>query len=258
MATSQETELLPPLEISSRFFQVVHLTHQGLRAKNEDTVMVWVPSTECGSLGVFVVADGLGGHLDGGIASKLAAEEVVRLRQEGTADLAGAVLIAHELIEEKNRAVPHAGDRALMGTTLSVVELSAPSDGVIPAQMVNVGDSRVYLIRGGGVEQLTVDDINSQYGSLDLVLGAGTELQFVDHSTRQLELFPDDVLLLASDGLHKHLSADAIGNAVSACNGDIRTALTRLMKQALFAEDGQFHLRQDNTTGILMRMLQAA
>jgi PPM family protein phosphatase len=132
------------------------------RDQNEDALLVDVP------LGLFIVADGMGGHAGGGTASRLAVEtirrEIARARREepelfGTAaegeenplpDLLGqAVEAACATIYEAAQAD---SDLAGMGTTVTAVLVDGRS-----AFVAHVGDSRAYLIRAGHIYQVTQD-----------------------------------------------------------------------------------------------------
>ena len=118
-----------------------------LRKQNEDAA--WFDEARA----VFAVADGMGGHLAGEVASRMAIEAVQRMAREnerpGIAALREAVACAHETI------LAHAQDHiecAGMGTTLSVLWL-----GENYAYIAHVGDSRIYRLREGSLTQITQD-----------------------------------------------------------------------------------------------------
>ncbi|MDH3271452.1 MAG: protein phosphatase 2C domain-containing protein [Gemmatimonadota bacterium] len=136
-------------------------THVGqVRRRNEDWVEV-VPE-----LGVAVVADGMGGHPGGDVASRLAADTTARVLSEaieaergeqGFSErlrevMSGAVLSAHEAIRARGTV-----ERELdgMGTTLTAMVINLESGAWV---IGHVGDSRAYRLRGGTLEQLTRDD----------------------------------------------------------------------------------------------------
>ena len=126
-------------------------TDVGLRRRaNEDTFAL-VPE-----LGLYLVADGMGGHTAGQVASELAAEAAVRAVRtlEGasaslTDKLRYALAAANREILATAKAKP---EFAGMGTTL--VALLAAEERIA---LAHVGDSRAYLIRGGKIRQLTDD-----------------------------------------------------------------------------------------------------
>ncbi len=142
-----------------------------VRRRNEDSFSI-IPD-----LGIAVVADGMGGHPGGDVASRIAAEAAARhladavagLRVaggEGEADvaqvagftahfgpvMAEAVRRAHEAVREEASAQPSLDG---MGTTLTAMILSPESGAWI---IGHVGDSRAYRLRDGSLDQLTRDD----------------------------------------------------------------------------------------------------
>src|SRR5919199_149841 len=129
----------------TRVVQIGHATDTGKkRRRNEDDYVVAPP--------LFAVADGMGGAQAGELASSLAAGAV----REGDADVGSGERQVAELIQEANRRVYQRSSEDAtasgMGTTMTValVENGAVVFG-------HVGDSRAYLIRAGGLEQLTED-----------------------------------------------------------------------------------------------------
>ena len=177
-----------------------------VRARNEDSVAVDA------ELGLLVVADGMGGHNAGDVASRMAIEGVLAAMREGAADddqrLQHAVRRANDAIYA---AAGDDFDRSGMGTTVVAAWLR-PS-GLIAA---HVGDSRLYRLRDGALEALTRDHTQVQ----DLVdRGILTPAQARvsnrrNFLSRALGTYPDvdidsavhphapgDVYLLCSDGL---------------------------------------------------------
>jgi protein phosphatase len=132
-----------------------------VRARNEDHLVLLV------DLGVAVVADGMGGHPGGDVASRIAAQSVARRLREllaSTADgehrtasvmghaMAESVLDAHALVRLEATRQP---GLARMGTTVTALAMDQ-SGGVYA--IGHVGDSRAYLLRDGKLRQLTRDD----------------------------------------------------------------------------------------------------
>ena len=121
-------------------------THAGMRRTvNEDSVFASFP--------VFVVADGMGGHAAGDVASTLAVEAFRSLKGRALADVE-CVEAAVEHAFEQVRA--RAADEEIGGTTLSGSVLVDVA-GVAHWLVLNIGDSRTYLFERGGLEQITVD-----------------------------------------------------------------------------------------------------
>jgi protein phosphatase len=179
-------------------------------------------------LGLFAVADGMGGHAAGEVASRLAIEEVVDLIRTTAGDAgtwpfevdpvvgqAGTRL--REAFWRANRrlAAAAAEDQALRGMATTASALLVSQDG--DAEIAHVGDTRVYLAREGRVERLTDDhswvEEQVRAGTLDrraaerhpwrnVVTRAisGGEDPIVD--LRTVTLQPGDRLLVCSDGLH--------------------------------------------------------
>ena len=132
-------------------------THVGMvRAHNEDSVEARPQS------GLAVVADGMGGHNAGEVASRMAVDLIIEGIEAATAELAGpfdakrAETVITEHITRANAAIHESGrtrrERAGMGTTV-VVALWYDTSVTVG----HVGDSRMYRLRGGALEQLTTD-----------------------------------------------------------------------------------------------------
>ena len=185
------------------------------RKSNQDSTAVLLPAKGISLPPLLVVADGMGGHLGGETASRLVIEKFrevyIQLQPPLRADwaLRACVEKAHQVIREQS-----ARDSNLTGMGSTVVAAFLQSDRV---NMLNVGDSRAYLLRGQRVIQISQD----QSWVMDQVrAGLLTEEQARHHRKRnQLSMAlsanrpsvtpvvkearfePDDILLLCSDGL---------------------------------------------------------
>ena len=236
-------------------------THPGSRLSNEDVSLV------DGELGLFVVADGMGGHNAGEVAAGLAVEAIARaLRREGTRTGAGlerALRVANASILESAGQRPECVG---MGTTVAAVlavESPAGPDAASaqPFAVASVGDSRVYRWRGGRLEQLTRDDswVSQLFpedcpGSeqarerhpmrhvLTEVVGVRPNLE---PSFEMFDLLPGEAFLLCSDGLHGVLSNDRL----VACfePGEVNTIAIRLVNEAVGRG------ANDNVTAVVVR-----
>ncbi|NIA24021.1 MAG: SpoIIE family protein phosphatase [Gammaproteobacteria bacterium] len=189
-------------------------THQGrVRTNNEDSLY---PRTSGSSdtRSIFAVADGMGGHVAGEIASSEAIE--VAIATSGSVE---------ERIAAANDAIANAAEEnpqlAGMGTTLTIAELDP--HGTL--SIGHVGDSRAYLLRMGVLRQLTVDhsvvaeylaagkirpeDVarHPQRSMLTRALGLARTVK-VDSLTEALQ--PGDRLLLCTDGLSSMIPDDVI------------------------------------------------
>ena len=167
--------------------------------------------------GVYLVADGMGGHAAGEVASATAVDELAALA-DGTPDEED-VRIALRRAHERVRALPSGGERR-PGTTVSGVVLSR-RDGLPCWLVLNVGDSRTYRMVGGVLEQLTTDHSRVAElvaaGCLDpadaarhperhvvtRVLGGGSPE--VDPDVFALPVSPTERIVVCSDGLSEAL-----------------------------------------------------
>src|SRR5882757_3521039 len=126
-----------------------------IRSGNEDNFAVNAPAS--GDRGLFIVADGMGGHAAGEVASEMAVQ-VIELELAGVRDLTDKAT-ADRVTEALRKANRNIHDRTItevdkqgMGTTASVLLLSTNR-----YMIGQVGDSRVYLLRDGALHQLTKD-----------------------------------------------------------------------------------------------------
>lgn len=195
------------------------LTDVGLhRSTNQDSYYI----SPLGDL--FIVADGMGGHVGGQEASRLSTEIIWQYIAAHTQSdvssaelLQRAVLAANDAVLADQRQHP---DRSDMGTTIVVVMIRNDQ-----FWCAHVGDSRLYLLRESGFIQVTQDHTwvaqAMKAGEISpdqltthpwrhvLSQCVGREdLQVVD--TQCLKTEPGDRLLLCSDGLSEELSGDAI------------------------------------------------
>lgn len=232
--------------------QAEAMTNVGLvRKENEDNYLVSIDR------GLFVVADGMGGHAGGQLASSLAvsviAEEIKPIDPENIgALLKKALLKANEIIlYEGKQNQQYAG----MGTTVTAALISGNS-----LHIAHIGDSRAYLFRANKLEQLTQDHslVNElfQKGSITLAekqnhpqrniltraVGAQENLR-IDEVYYGLQ--PGDLLLFCTDGLHGHLEEQDIEKILCE-NISLRDKLN-LMLDAVLERGGT-----DNITAILV------
>jgi serine/threonine protein phosphatase PrpC len=192
-----------------------------MRKNNEDSYLSAQP--------VAAVADGMGGHSAGEVASAIAIEELAALGSRGpwqnetaaTDDLKQAILRANRRIRETA-----ANDRKLNGMGTTLVALLEDGDLV---HLANVGDSRGYLLRQGELSQVTVDhslvqelvddgrlspedaERHPQRSVITRALGIDPEVEF-DLFTYKLQV--GDRLLLCSDGLSDVVEPTQIRNVL--------------------------------------------
>jgi protein phosphatase len=127
-----------------------------VRETNEDFVAAYAPGTPDDSWdrgALFVLADGMGGHAAGEVASRVAVETMLARWTEGSGGQPHQALRA--AVRDANAAVFDAAmeeGRRGMGTTMTALTLSQRE-----AIIAHIGDSRAYLVRGGHCTQLTAD-----------------------------------------------------------------------------------------------------
>ena len=217
------------------FRYAVHTDLGTVRTNNEDSAL--------GSPQLLVLADGMGGHAAGEVASAVALRVFADVDQSGEHALAEEFLRAGRLARRALFAMSDA-DPVLesMGTTLLVVGSDADRVSV-----GHIGDSRVYALRDGSLYQITTDHTHVQrlidngeltaerarthpYRSMLLKSlddqPAGPDLDIIDAQVR-----PGDRVLLCSDGLSDYLDADAIGTAL--ITEDREQAASALIEAAL-------------------------
>jgi len=193
---------------------------------------------------LLIVADGMGGHSAGEVASQMAVELVSRLYYEAGGDDAPGALAA--AVAEANRHIyaEAEADEAKrgMGTTCTALALL---DGT--AFAAHVGDSRLYLLRGGDVYQLSEDHSHVmelvRHGLLtkeearthedkNVILRAlGTTPEVEVSTVAPFGVQPGDFLLACSDGLHDLVSDEEIGRVVASA-ADEHAACERLIALA--------------------------
>ena len=241
-----------------------------VRSKNEDA---WGYDAEAG---IFAVCDGMGGQAAGEIASHLSLEAVLDFFRDGRRDgkyptsldlvdglsdranrLCNAIFRANRMVYD---AAGHNPENSGMGST--IVCVLAESDGV---SLGHVGDSRIYLVRGGEIKQLTADHSlvmeQVRRGMMTLQEARTSSMQNIIMRALGTEptVVPDledigvekgDVLVLCSDGLTRHIPDESICDVVVQTS-NLDQACERLVEGAKEAGG------EDNITCVLLRCLEA-
>lgn len=237
------------------------LSVAGRRASNEDAICARP------ELGLFVVADGLGGYEGGEVASAIAVDAIYELvlRTAAEADVTwpynvdpqrsvdeNEIIVATRLANERI-AARRTGVLQQMGSTVAVLRLSGDH-----AVIGHVGDSRVYRLRAGRLDQLTVD-----HSVLAQLIAAGTPVDPASFRWRHVVTRalgttsgePDvqldhvrsgDVFLLCSDGLSEVLAPERIAALLDAP----AERACRTLVDAAYAEGSR-----DNISAIVVRVL---
>ena len=228
---------------------------------------------------LFVVADGMGGHRAGDVASHMATTEITAFFDATSADGDGVEWPADEderLTPDQNRLVSavklanqrifqaSVGNRSVQGMGTTVVGALFNRDDR-NMHIAHVGDSRAYRVRGGDITQLTRD--HSLLNDYLLVMPNMTDAQRerlpsnvitralgmqdgvpVDVSFENVE--PGDVYVLCSDGLNGMVSDDRILDIVHGAGANVETTAKALVAQA--NENGG----EDNTTVVVVRITE--
>ncbi|MBQ9068392.1 MAG: Stp1/IreP family PP2C-type Ser/Thr phosphatase [Eggerthellaceae bacterium] len=219
-----------------------------IREHNEDSLIVSPP--------LYAVADGMGGHAAGEVASEIA----VRTMAERAPDTADTAALA-EAVVEANRAVieaAHKKGRAGMGTTLTAAVLEGKRLAI-----AQVGDSRAYLVHQGKMQQITRDHslmadmieageiteeearVHPKRSVITRALGTDVNLQ---PDLYELNVAEGDRLLLCSDGLSNMIDNDHIEN-ILVRTADPQRAASILVNDAI-AEGGH-----DNITVVVLDVI---
>lgn len=238
-----------------------------VRTNNEDCYRI------VDSLNLFILSDGMGGEAHGEIASALAVETVVKHCLEGennpaapvygetkanwsdrTKRLSSAVYLANRKIFESAEVHP---EQRGMGATLTAAWIEDDK-----LSIAHVGDSRAYLLRTGGLHQLTSDhslvaeqvrrgvltpaeaERSDMQSVLIRALGAQ---QKIEVDAEEQPLFPGDLLLLCSDGLTRMVTEPEIAGTLQS-ETDPEKAAEKLVNLA--NENGG----ADNVTVVIVRL----
>jgi serine/threonine protein phosphatase PrpC len=225
--------------------------------------------------GIFVVCDGMGGHSAGEVASKIAVETLLGYFHEGhqkasalpltepSEDVSKGARNLGEAIQLANDAIRAAAcrdqEQAGMGSTIACVLVND-----IFVSIGHVGDSRVYLVREGAIQQLTQDHSlvmqhvrqglmspeNAEESKLqNIITRALGPAEIVEPDLEEMIAASDDVFVLASDGLTRVLADQVILDVVTAAV-DLKYACNHLIQLA--KEAGC----DDNVTCLLIRFVE--
>ena len=195
---------------------------------------------------LFVVADGMGGHAGGDVASAIALKRVMEADRQyvSAADaefaLQSALSAANTMLAETVFEHP---ELTGMGTTVSAILRSGSQVAI-----AHIGDSRIYLLRDGTLKQITADHtfvqrlvdsgritpeeaaVHPRRSVLMRVLGDVDAAPEID--TTVFDVLPGDRWLLCSDGLSSYVSDDKIAHALTVQTA-VKDAADRLVKESL-------------------------
>lgn len=214
---------------------------------NEDALLAYPP--------VFLVADGMGGHDGGDVASRLAVEEFAQLAGRTTVSADDV----HACFERTAIRIGEAFEGRAGGTTVAGVAVAEQADGAYWL-VFNVGDSRVYRWAGGALAQISVDHSVVQelvdHGELDpeharthperhVLTRALTAGPLPEPDYWLIPAGPHDRMLVCSDGLTRELTDDAISDVLGRY-GDSQEAAQVLVQLAIDAGG------QDNVSTVVV------
>lgn len=260
-------------------FDRARCSTKGARNYQEDSAILWPGDDHVSPTGrngavrelVAILADGMGGHAGGALASRTVCETFVAAfanahTDDTTARLVSALSAANLAIAEKVNEDP-----ALSGMGSTLVGVVFSSDG---AQWVSVGDSPLMLYRRGEIALLNED--HSLAPELDRMAEAGhisfeearrdprrhmlrsavtgEEIDLVDIPNKPLAVEPGDYVILASDGLQT-LEQSEVERIVSAYAADGAKAVAQALIRAVEAVRDP---HQDNATVVAVRVVAAS
>ena len=262
----EDDTLVEPFPVGHTFAPIAHgETDRGaVRKTNEDAFAV------AAHLGLFMVADGMGGAAGGDVASRTVIEQVQRAVEDGdttwpmdtsinTPESGPRRFLAgiHRANRHIHRQAREDHRRRGMGTTFAGLLLLERS-----AVVAHVGDSRVYRLRDGELSPLTRDHslVNhlvdrghlrqedaATHPRRNVITRAVGTHEAVEIEARIIDLRPGDAFLLCSDGVHGELSDAEIAALLGGASGPV-TAVGRLIDRAI--EKGG----ADNVTAVLVHL----
>lgn len=227
-----------------------------IREHNEDSFS----QLSFGEKSLFVVADGMGGHDAGEVASRIAVETVCEEIRKGAKTDTDPQGLIERAVQQANNEVRREGanKKSDMGTTLCVTLIADDT-----AYVANVGDSRAYWIENGSITQITEDhslvaklvaagkltkeEARGHPRSNLLYRTVGND-EIVKVDIFQVELKKGGSLLLCSDGLWGEVADEEI-HKVFAAGSDAKNACARLVRMAI--ENGG----KDNVTAVVVKII---
>lgn len=219
--------------------------------------------------GIIVICDGMGGHSGGKLASSIAAEKMAETfnNKPQNADIPATFLNILDILDSEVMNLKNSdGTPMKAGTTLVAAFIEKRI-----IHWASVGDSRIYIVRGDEIVQVTKDhnykfrlDNQLTQNKLSLqeykekivdgealisFIGVGG-LELVDINSEPFMLYPDDKVLLTTDGLYKALSNEKILKIISNFS-NIKEATDALIKKAQRTTKGS---SLDNTTIAIIKI----
>lgn len=216
---------------------VSSFTHQGSRRRNEDASLVDK------AMGLFAVADGIGGGYHGDVASRMAVDTLRQARGAGVS-LRKCFELAQEAILRFSKDTL---GEALVGTTLTAMEVTGQGISIC-----HIGDSRCYHFTGRILRQLTEDHESFEESMQNCVLS--DYLGMPDHMVplriqcESIKFSGVQHFLLCTDGLHRQLTDQEIAVAIERVGLNSEGMAERLCTVAAQKEGS------DNVTALFFRI----
>ena len=213
-------------------------TETGRRSANEDYCSIPAENEKP----IAIVADGMGGHRAGNIASCIAVESIVKYVETST--ITNTRMLLQHAISYANKQIFDAAQQdescAGMGTTV-VMAYVRPQRFTF----ANVGDSRLYLFNGESLKLITREQSETHPQRNILMLAVGTS-PFIKADTGIVEWKDGDIIMLCSDGLHGSMNI-SLAEEILSSESNLLTACDRLTDAALAAGSS------DNVTVVLVK-----
>jgi serine/threonine protein phosphatase PrpC len=214
------------------------------------------------ALNLFAVADGMGGHVGGEVAARVAIDALLSsfTREPTTQGLLAAFSEANRSVWQESQ---DQSDLHGMGTTLTAIALVGGADGRDMIALANVGDSRAYVFSEGQITQVTADHslaeermrhgemteeeaaVHPQRHILTRALGVSPD---VEADMWELQLRAGDRIVLCSDGLSNEVGPEALSE-ILATEADPGAAAHRMVEAA------NAHGGADNITVVVVDVL---
>lgn len=211
----------------------------GGREMNQDSFLISDPKK------LYAVADGVGGGMNGEIASDMAVKGLDELVTDPNERLTSVFKQLQKRIFDK--AMSEFGE-PLMGTTLSVVRLTEAGEMTV----CHAGDSRCYLFSQSLLRQLTEDheffDERIQGTVLSSYLGLPEDVHPLTVTEQNLTVVPGDRVLLCSDGLYRQIPEPRLAEMFREKTNDLTTLVKDLCEEAARKE------YSDNVTVIIVEV----
>lgn len=218
-------------------FSVFQISRRGGREKNEDR-MGYCYTRESG---LFVLADGMGGHPEGEVAAQIAMQTVAAMFQRQAKPVLGDVqeFLSSALLAAHHQILRYASDKGMLDSPRTTLVIAVVQGGC--ATWVHCGDSRLYMVRAGALLTRTRDHSYLELKNMPpgmerinrnvLFTCLGSPTKPIYDMAGPVHLEQGDRILLCSDGLWGTLSDEEISQQLG--SQGVAHAVPELVEQAL-------------------------